>query len=56
MVEAAGVEPASENVTGQETTCLFAFMPQALGVAALPKTFATAAQNGQETVAASLRS
>ena len=27
MVEAAGVEPASENVTGQETTCLFAFMP-----------------------------
>jgi hypothetical protein len=30
MVEAAGVEPASENVTGQETTCLFAFMPQAL--------------------------
>jgi hypothetical protein len=30
-VEAAGVEPASENVTGQETTCLFRFMPQALG-------------------------
>ena len=30
VVEAAGVEPASENVTGQETTCLFAFMPQAL--------------------------
>jgi hypothetical protein len=30
MVEAAGVEPASENVTGQETTCLFAFMPWAL--------------------------
>jgi hypothetical protein len=55
-VEAAGVEPASENVTGQETTCLFTFMPQALGVAALPKTFATAAQNGQETVAASLKS
>jgi len=27
LVEAAGVEPASENVTGQETTCLFAFMP-----------------------------
>jgi len=26
MVEAAGVEPASENVTGQETTCLFTFM------------------------------
>jgi hypothetical protein len=31
MVEAAGVEPASENVTGQETTCLFQFMPQAFG-------------------------
>jgi hypothetical protein len=30
MVEAAGVEPASENVTGQETTCLFAFMPWTL--------------------------
>ena len=30
LVEAAGVEPASENVTGQETTCLFAFMPSAL--------------------------
>jgi hypothetical protein len=30
VVEAAGVEPASENVTGQETTCLFRFMPQAL--------------------------
>jgi len=30
LVEAAGVEPASENVTGQETTCLFAFMPPAL--------------------------
>jgi hypothetical protein len=30
MVEAAGVEPASENVTGQETTCLFLFMPWAL--------------------------
>src|ERR1041385_6063422 len=29
LVEAAGVEPASENVTGQETTCLFLFMPQA---------------------------
>jgi len=26
MVEAAGVEPASENVTGEETTCLVAFM------------------------------
>jgi len=55
MVEAAGVEPASENVTGQETTCLFTFMPQALGVSTLPKTFAVAAQNGQETPAASLK-
>ncbi len=55
-MEAAGVEPASENVTGQETTCLFAFMPQSLGVAALPGTFAAHAQNGQETLAASLRS
>ena len=26
LVEAAGVEPASENVTGKETTCLVAFM------------------------------
>jgi len=25
-MEAAGVEPASEDVTGQETTCLFQFM------------------------------
>jgi hypothetical protein len=56
LVEATGVEPASENVTGQETTCLFAFMPQALGVSTLPKTFAAHAQNGQETLAASLRS
>jgi len=57
-VEAAGVEPASENVTGQETTCLFRFMPRALGAIAdaSPKTFATTAQNGQETVGASLRS
>ena len=30
MVEAAGVEPASENVTGQEPTCVVAFLPQAL--------------------------
>lgn len=58
VVEAAGVEPASENVTGQETTCLFAFMPQAFGVIAdaSPGTFAAHAQNGQETLAASLRS
>jgi len=26
LVEAAGVEPASENVTGRETTCLVQFM------------------------------
>ena len=51
MVEAAGVEPASENVTGQETTCLFTFMPWAL-----PQDVAPAAQNGQETVVASLKS
>ena len=56
LVEATGVEPASENVTGQETTCLFAFMPQALGVSTLPRTFAAVAQNGQETPTASLRS
>ncbi len=30
LVEAAGVEPASENVTGQEPTCVVAFMPWAL--------------------------
>ena len=55
MVEAAGVEPASENVTGQETTCLFAFMPQAFGaLRRSPRTFAAHAQNGQETLAASL--
>ena len=30
MVEAAGVEPASENVTGQEPTCLVQFLPPAL--------------------------
>jgi hypothetical protein len=58
VVEAAGVEPASENVTGQETTCLFAFMPRALVAIAddSPRTFAAPAQNGQETVAASLKS
>jgi hypothetical protein len=54
LVEAAGVEPASENVTGQEPTCLFRFMPLALGVSTLPRTFAARAQNGQETLAASL--
>jgi arginyl-tRNA--protein-N-Asp/Glu arginylyltransferase len=30
VVEAAGVEPASENVTGQEPTCVVQFMPWAL--------------------------
>jgi len=54
-VEAAGVEPASENVTSQETTCLFRFMPQSLGLATQPGTFAADAQNGQETQAASLK-
>jgi hypothetical protein len=53
VVEAAGVEPASENVTGQETTCIVRFMPSALGVSTLPRTFAAGAQNGQETQAAS---
>jgi len=37
VVEAAGVEPASENVTGQETTCLFLFMPQAFSVSPSPR-------------------
>ena len=56
VVEAAGVEPASENVTGQETTCLFQFMPPGVYVIAdaPPRTFAAHAQNGQETLAASL--
>ena len=55
-MEAAGVEPASENVTGQEPTCLFQFMPRAFGAiaGAPPRTFAAVAQNGQETLAASL--
>ncbi len=29
MVEARGVEPLSENVTGEETTCLVEFLPWA---------------------------
>ena len=49
MVEAAGVEPASENVTGQKPTCVVAFLPLDY-----PETFAVAAQNGQETDTASL--
>ena len=50
MVEAAGVEPASENVTGQEPTCVV--QSHALGIT--PGSFAAAAQNGQETASASL--
>src|SRR5882724_2456026 len=50
LVEAAGVEPASENVTSQETTCVVGscFRPS-------PETFAALAQNRQETSPASLR-
>jgi len=49
LVEAAGVEPASENLTGLETTCLARsrFPPSR-------ETFAGRAQNGQETRTASL--
>jgi hypothetical protein len=43
MVEAAGVEPASENAVGQETTYLVSFLRR------LPGTLAKHAQNGQET-------
>ena len=46
MVEAAGVEPASENVTGEEPTCL----ADSCSVAG---TFAAHAQKRQETRAAS---
>ena len=38
MVEAAGVEPASEIVVSRETPCLVAF-----------RRFASCAQNGQDT-------
>jgi len=50
VVEATGVEPASENVTSQETTCVVGscFRPS-------PETFAALAQNRQETSSASLR-
>jgi hypothetical protein len=44
MVEAAGVEPASENVTGEETTCLVRSCFRAS-----TETFAAGAQSGQET-------
>jgi hypothetical protein len=33
----------SENVIGQKTTCVIAFMPQAFSVAAQPEMFAIAA-------------
>ena len=50
LVEAAGVEPASENVTGQETTCLFRVHAPVIRVLPpLPGTFAATASNGQET-------
>ena len=42
MVEAAGVEPASEIVVNRETPCLVQF-----------RKFAFSAQNGQETLEAS---
>ena len=41
LVEAAGVEPASEIMYRSETTCLVTFMP-------IPD-FALRAQNGQNT-------
>ena len=49
MVEAAGVEPASENAVSQETTYLVAFTRR------LPGTLASHAQNGQEMWPASLK-
>jgi len=49
MVEAAGVEPASENAVSQETTYLVAFTHR------LPGTLANRAENGQETRPASLK-
>ena len=48
MVEAPGVEPGSENVTGKETTCLVRSCFRAS-----TETFAAGAQNGQETQATS---
>jgi hypothetical protein len=48
MVEAAGVEPASENAVSKEPTYLVTFLRR------LPGTLANRAQNGQETQPASL--
>jgi hypothetical protein len=50
MVEAAGVEPASEKVVSKETTCLFRSC-----LWHYPETFAAYAQSGQETHDASLK-
>ena len=49
LVEAAGVEPASENAVSQETTYLVAFTHR------LPGSLANRAENGQETRTASLK-
>ncbi len=49
MVEAAGVEPASENAASKEPTYLVSFLRR------LPGTLASHAQNGQETRPASLK-
>ena len=49
MVEAAGVEPASENAVSQEPTYLVRFLHR------LPGTLTTRAQNRQETRTASLK-
>ena len=49
LVEAAGVEPASENAVSKETTYLVAFTHR------LPGSLASRAENGQETRPASLK-
>ena len=49
MVEAAGVEPASENAASKEPTYLVRFQRR------LPGTLASRAQNRQETRPASLK-
>ena len=49
MVEAAGVEPASENAVSKEPTYLVTFPRR------LPGALASHAQNGQETWPASLK-
>jgi hypothetical protein len=48
MVEAAGVEPASENAVSKEPTYLVTFLRR------LPGTLAGCAQSGQETQPANL--